>query len=230
MFSKETVAACVEDSYELIGERPTVGPNFMPIFVERFARERLQAVAQTEGLVAKALPEVLFVCEHNSGRSQMAAALAHELSDGRVAVRSAGSRSDREDRSGRGRGDERARDRCEDGVPQAADRRGRSRRRRRGHARLRRRLPGVPGQALRGLGGRRPGRSAARGRCAGSATTIHHHVTELLETLGIAESSPTHPPTYREPTVEPDRSDHRHSRQPAGAAGEPRGDRRDRRR
>jgi arsenate reductase (thioredoxin) len=51
----------------------------------------LEAVAQVERLVAKALPEVLFVCEHNSGRSQMAAALAHELSNGHVAVRSAGS-------------------------------------------------------------------------------------------------------------------------------------------
>jgi protein-tyrosine-phosphatase len=91
VFSKETVARVVHDSYEQLGERPTVGPNFMPIFVERFARERLQAVAQTEGLVAKGLPEVLFVCEHNSGRSQMAAALTHELSDGQVAVRSAGS-------------------------------------------------------------------------------------------------------------------------------------------
>jgi arsenate reductase (thioredoxin) len=91
VFSEETVARVVEDSFELIGDRPTVGPNFMPIFIERFARERLEAVAQTEGLVAKALPEVLFVCEHNSGRSQMAAALAHELSNGAVAVRSAGS-------------------------------------------------------------------------------------------------------------------------------------------
>ena len=91
VFSKETVARVVQDSYEQLGERPTVGPNFMPIFVERFARERLEAVAQTEGLVAKALPEVLFVCEHNSGRSQMAAALTHELSNGQVAVRSAGS-------------------------------------------------------------------------------------------------------------------------------------------
>ena len=91
VFSEETVARVVQDSYEQLGERPTVGPNFMPIFVERFARERLQAVAQTEGLVAKALPEVLFVCEHNSGRSQMAAALTHDLSNRRVAVRSAGS-------------------------------------------------------------------------------------------------------------------------------------------
>jgi arsenate reductase len=90
VFSEETVARCVEDSFEQIGDRPTVGPNFMPIFIEKFARERLQAVAQADGIVAKALPEVLFVCEHNAGRSQMAAALAHELSHGAVAVRSAG--------------------------------------------------------------------------------------------------------------------------------------------
>lgn len=91
VFSEETCARVVEDSYVLIGERPTVGPNFMPIFVERFARERLEAVAQTEGLAPKALPEILFICVRNAGRSQMAAALAHELSNGQVAVRSAGS-------------------------------------------------------------------------------------------------------------------------------------------
>lgn len=38
-----------------------------------------------------ARPEVLFVCVHNAGRSQMAAALTHALSGGRVGVRSAGS-------------------------------------------------------------------------------------------------------------------------------------------
>jgi len=35
--------------------------------------------------------EVLFVCVHNAGRSQMAAALTQHLSDGQVHVRSAGS-------------------------------------------------------------------------------------------------------------------------------------------
>lgn len=35
--------------------------------------------------------EVLFVCVHNAGRSQMAAAMMHSLSEGRVQVRSAGS-------------------------------------------------------------------------------------------------------------------------------------------
>jgi arsenate reductase len=39
----------------------------------------------------KERPEVLFVCTHNAGRSQMAAALTHHLSGGRVHVRSAGS-------------------------------------------------------------------------------------------------------------------------------------------
>src|SRR5215211_6884410 len=36
-------------------------------------------------------PEVLFVCVHNAGRSQMAAGLVHKLSGGEVQVRSAGS-------------------------------------------------------------------------------------------------------------------------------------------
>jgi arsenate reductase (thioredoxin) len=36
-------------------------------------------------------PEVLFVCEHNAGRSQMAAALLERHAAGRVVVRSAGS-------------------------------------------------------------------------------------------------------------------------------------------
>ena len=37
------------------------------------------------------LPEVLFVCVHNAGRSQMAAALLDHHAAGRVVVRSAGS-------------------------------------------------------------------------------------------------------------------------------------------
>lgn len=37
------------------------------------------------------IPEVLFVCVHNAGRSQMAAGLLERLGAGRVRVRSAGS-------------------------------------------------------------------------------------------------------------------------------------------
>jgi arsenate reductase len=42
-------------------------------------------------LMLTAMPEVLFVCVHNAGRSQIAAALLDHLAGGRVTVRSAGS-------------------------------------------------------------------------------------------------------------------------------------------
>ena len=41
--------------------------------------------------IAEEVPEVLFVCVHNAGRSQMAAGLLDKLAAGRVLVRSAGS-------------------------------------------------------------------------------------------------------------------------------------------
>jgi protein-tyrosine-phosphatase len=94
VFSPATVARYVEESIEGIGSRPTVGPNFLPVIIERFARERLWAVAQADTRVEKPLPEVLFVCERNAGRSQIAAALTHHLSNGWVGVRSAGSHPD----------------------------------------------------------------------------------------------------------------------------------------
>jgi arsenate reductase (thioredoxin) len=53
--------------------------TYVPLLVERFARDRLRAVAQLEGVMPKDRPEVLFVCIHNAGRSQMAAALTHVL-------------------------------------------------------------------------------------------------------------------------------------------------------
>lgn len=94
VFSPETVRRYVEASYEQIGVRPTVGPNFLPVIIERFAREQLWAIAQATGAIEKPLPEVLFVCDRNAGRSQMAACLAHELSRDWIGVRSAGSHPD----------------------------------------------------------------------------------------------------------------------------------------
>jgi arsenate reductase (thioredoxin) len=63
----------------------------VPVLASRFARERLRALGQAEGTIVKDVPEVLFVCVHNAGRSQMAAALLDHHADGRVHVRSAGS-------------------------------------------------------------------------------------------------------------------------------------------
>ena len=88
-FSGETVERYMAESLQaLAGARVT---NFVPLFVNRFARERLRALGQVEGKIAKDVPEVLFVCVQNAGRSQMAAALLHHHAAGRVHVRSAGS-------------------------------------------------------------------------------------------------------------------------------------------
>jgi len=56
-----------------------------------FATDRLRAAARAEGAIVSQIPEVLFVCVHNAGRSQMAAALLDHHARGRVHVRSAGS-------------------------------------------------------------------------------------------------------------------------------------------
>jgi arsenate reductase (thioredoxin) len=64
---------------------------FVPVLAHRFARERRRALGQVEGAIVKEQPEVLFVCVHNAGRSQMAAGLVKLRSAGRVHVRSAGS-------------------------------------------------------------------------------------------------------------------------------------------
>jgi len=52
---------------------------------------RRVAVAESEEAPVSDVPEVLFVCVHNAGRSQMAAALLDHYAQGRVHVRSAGS-------------------------------------------------------------------------------------------------------------------------------------------
>jgi protein-tyrosine-phosphatase len=90
VFSVETVERYVTESFDNIRGRASV-LDFVPVFVHRYSRERLKALAQAEGLVTKEQPEVLFVCVHNAGRSQMAALLTSQLSGGRVSVRSAGS-------------------------------------------------------------------------------------------------------------------------------------------
>ena len=61
------------------------------MLAHRFARERLKGLGQADGLIVKEQPEVLFVCVHNAGRSQMAAGLVKLRSEGHVHVRSAGS-------------------------------------------------------------------------------------------------------------------------------------------
>ena len=88
-FSRETIARYIAESVDLLdGSKVNV---FVHVLAHRFARERLKALGQADGVITKEMPEVLFVCVHNAGRSQMAAGLVKLRSESRVHVRSAGS-------------------------------------------------------------------------------------------------------------------------------------------
>jgi arsenate reductase (thioredoxin) len=89
IFSLETIERYVNESVDRLSGARVV--DFIPLFVHRFSREQLRALAQSEGAIIKEVPEVLFVCVHNAGRSQMAAALLDHHAKGHVHVRSAGS-------------------------------------------------------------------------------------------------------------------------------------------
>jgi protein-tyrosine-phosphatase len=89
IFSLETIERYVNESIDRMAGARVV--DFIPLFVHRFSRQRLRALAQAEGAIIKDIPEVLFVCVHNAGRSQMAAALLDHHAKGKVHVRSAGS-------------------------------------------------------------------------------------------------------------------------------------------
>lgn len=90
MVSEETVERVVFESYAALSRTASVSTH-LPSLAEKFARDRLTALAQSRGFIAKPVPEVLYVCVQNSGRSQMAAALTRHLAGDRVHVRSAGS-------------------------------------------------------------------------------------------------------------------------------------------
>jgi arsenate reductase (thioredoxin) len=89
VFSEATIERYISESLDLLGE--TRINVFVPVLAHRFARERLKALGQAEGVMTKEQPEVLFVCVQNAGRSQMAAGLVKLRSEGRIHVRSAGS-------------------------------------------------------------------------------------------------------------------------------------------
>lgn len=90
VFSPQTVERYVFESYAALHRTARIHTHLSAL-ATRFAGDRLTALAQSQGAVPKDVPEILFICVHNAGRSQMAAALLNHHGNGRVHVRSAGS-------------------------------------------------------------------------------------------------------------------------------------------
>lgn len=89
VFGPETVSRYVRESHDLLAERSGITRR-LPSLTAQFAAERLSAAAAEQGR-SDGVPEVLFVCVQNAGRSQMAAAILRHLAGDRVHVRTAGS-------------------------------------------------------------------------------------------------------------------------------------------
>ena len=90
VFAGETVERYVFESYTALARTAKI-TTYLPATTEHFASDRLNALAKSKGAITAEVPEVLFVCVQNAGRSRMAAALLTVEAKGRIHVRSAGS-------------------------------------------------------------------------------------------------------------------------------------------
>ncbi|MGO1317790.1 MAG: metalloregulator ArsR/SmtB family transcription factor [Cellulomonadaceae bacterium] len=86
--SRDLVVTMVRESYAGLLRSAKIARHLVP-FTERFARQRLTDLTRDR---ETGVPQVLFVCVQNAGRSQLAAALVNQMADGKVVARSAGSR------------------------------------------------------------------------------------------------------------------------------------------
>jgi arsenate reductase len=89
-FSQETIELFLETSYDQFAHRAKL-THFLPLMAERFARQRLTALARVEGRGDDGVPIVLFLCVHNAGRSQMALGWFKHLAGGNAIGWSGGS-------------------------------------------------------------------------------------------------------------------------------------------
>jgi arsenate reductase len=71
VYNRETIERFLHSSYADLAGSAKVS-NFLPLLAEKFARQRLRAIAHVEGGNPEGKPTVLFLCVHNAGRSQMA--------------------------------------------------------------------------------------------------------------------------------------------------------------
>jgi arsenate reductase (thioredoxin) len=90
VYGTETIERFLYTSYDQFAAHSTI-PRFLPLLAERFARQRLTALARVEGRQHDGRPVVLFLCVHNAGRSQMALGFFQHLAGDRAIAWSGGS-------------------------------------------------------------------------------------------------------------------------------------------
>jgi protein-tyrosine-phosphatase len=90
VFGTETIERFLHTSYDQFATTGRI-VNFLPLLAERFARQRLHALARVEGAADDGRPIVLFLCVHNAGRSQMALGFFQHLAGDRAVAWSGGS-------------------------------------------------------------------------------------------------------------------------------------------
>jgi arsenate reductase len=90
VFAAETIELFLQTSYDQFADRAKF-TNFLPLMAERFARQRLRALAKVEGHSTDGTPIVLFLCVHNAGRSQIALGWFNHLAGDRAVAWSGGS-------------------------------------------------------------------------------------------------------------------------------------------
>lgn len=90
LYGPETIELFLASSYDQFADQATV-TRFLPLLAERFARQRLHALARIEGLHNDGKPVVLFLCTHNAGRSQIALGFFQALTGDAAVAWSGGS-------------------------------------------------------------------------------------------------------------------------------------------
>ncbi len=90
VFGLETIERFLHSSFDQFAPTAAV-TRFLPLLAERFAKQRLQALAKVEGLHSDGKPTVLFLCVHNAGRSQMAMGFFSQLAADAAVAWSGGS-------------------------------------------------------------------------------------------------------------------------------------------
>lgn len=90
VLGESTVYRYVIETYTLLSRQATVRSHLMNL-TAHFVAQRLTDGARAHGHISPTAPQVLFVCVHDIGRSQIAAALLAHNARGRIVVRSAGS-------------------------------------------------------------------------------------------------------------------------------------------